>query len=471
MGAAPPPVLSAQLPADAARPQPAERRGAVRHLRDRALLARPRRRRLPARCRQLLHPRRQAARQSAVGRCLAGPAARHADPPVQFEPARDAGLHRPTARTARRPWRPDDRRRTGARLIRTDGGIHARPQTGCTRPTPSTSSAPGQASSRWPRSSRAGAKGRKMAGQAGPSPTTTSHASPHAGAKPSARLCRGRAVLFLSLLMSLRGTIFLYQGEELGLPEADVPFEKLQDPLGVNGWPATKGRDGCRTPMPWKNVVNAGFTKAKEPWLPVDPRHKPLAAEMQDALDESTLGETRALIALRHTQPALSRGSFQGAGGEGRSVELRAYGGWRTPLVRLQFHQAAPDPCGSERFAHCPVGVRCRPHRVKAEHGAFRLSDPEAFLILFRPIPSAHDPGPDPSLRSARRNRRLPQGRGEAGALASFIGSFATAHILPRDWAEKSAPWNSRPIPASPKSRSRLSTPTRTRASTSSTRW
>jgi alpha-glucosidase len=119
------------------------------------------------------------------------------------------------------------------------------------------------------------------------------------------------AVLFLSLLMSLRGTIFLYQGEELGLPEADVPFEKLRDPLGVNGWPATKGRDGCRTPMPWKNVVNAGFTRAKEPWLPVDPRHKPLGAEMQDALDESTLGETRALIALRRAQPALSRGSFR----------------------------------------------------------------------------------------------------------------------------------------------------------------
>lgn len=122
----------------------------------------------------------------------------------------------------------------------------------------------------------------------------------------------GRAApLFLSLLLSLRGTIFLYEGEELGLPEADVPFEKLQDPWGINGWPATKGRDGCRTPMPWKNETNAGFTKAKEPWLPVDPRHRPLAAEVQDKLEQSTLHTARTLIALRHASQALSGGSFK----------------------------------------------------------------------------------------------------------------------------------------------------------------
>lgn len=122
----------------------------------------------------------------------------------------------------------------------------------------------------------------------------------------------GRAApLFLSLLVCLRGTIFLYQGEELGLPEAEVPFERLQDPWGINGWPATKGRDGCRTPMPWKNATNAGFTKAKDPWLPIDPRHRMLAAEEQDELAESMLSTSRKLIALRHSSAALSRGSFR----------------------------------------------------------------------------------------------------------------------------------------------------------------
>ncbi|HEX5008618.1 MAG TPA: alpha-glucosidase [Hyphomonadaceae bacterium] len=119
------------------------------------------------------------------------------------------------------------------------------------------------------------------------------------------------AVLFLSLLLSLRGTIFLYQGEELGLPEADVPFEKLRDPWGINGWPATKGRDGCRTPFPWKEEANGGFTRAKEPWLPVDNRQRALAAGKQEALTESTLHTARKLIALRRAQPALARGAFK----------------------------------------------------------------------------------------------------------------------------------------------------------------
>jgi alpha-glucosidase len=118
------------------------------------------------------------------------------------------------------------------------------------------------------------------------------------------------APLFLSLLLCLRGTIFLYQGEELGLPEAEVPFEKLQDPWGIAGWPATKGRDGCRTPMPWKNAINGGFTRAKEPWLPVEVRHRPLAAETQDGLEQSMLVTARKLIALRRSSQALMRGGF-----------------------------------------------------------------------------------------------------------------------------------------------------------------
>jgi alpha-glucosidase len=119
------------------------------------------------------------------------------------------------------------------------------------------------------------------------------------------------APLFLSLLLCLRGTVFLYQGEELGLPEADVPFEKLQDPLGIAGWPANKGRDGCRTPIPWKNAISGGFTRAKDAWLPVDPRHRPLAVETQDGLEQSTLITARKLIALRRNSLALTRGGFR----------------------------------------------------------------------------------------------------------------------------------------------------------------
>lgn len=119
------------------------------------------------------------------------------------------------------------------------------------------------------------------------------------------------APLFMALLLCLRGTVFIYQGEELGLPEADVPFDKLKDPWGIAGWPVTRGRDGCRTPMPWKDEIMAGFTKAKEAWLPIDARQRVLAVEKQEKLAESMLHTTRKLIALRKASEALSRGGFR----------------------------------------------------------------------------------------------------------------------------------------------------------------
>ena len=72
---------------------------------------------------------------------------------------------------------------------------------------------------------------------------------------------------YVTLMMCLRGSTCLYQGEELGLPEADIAFEDLQDPYGIEFWPEFKGRDGCRTPMVWqKDNANGGFTTGK-PWL------------------------------------------------------------------------------------------------------------------------------------------------------------------------------------------------------------
>lgn len=118
------------------------------------------------------------------------------------------------------------------------------------------------------------------------------------------------AQMLLGVLMCLRGTIFLYQGEELGLPQADVPFEKLQDPEGIRFWPDSLGRDGCRTPIPWKaGAANAGFSEA-EPWLPVDPRHDALAIDRQEADDSSTLNLTRGFIAFRRAHKALRFGDI-----------------------------------------------------------------------------------------------------------------------------------------------------------------
>ena len=70
------------------------------------------------------------------------------------------------------------------------------------------------------------------------------------------------------LLACLRGNIFLYFGEELGLTQVDVPFEQLKDPEAIANWPLTLSRDGARTPMPWEgDKLGLGFSDGT-PWLP-----------------------------------------------------------------------------------------------------------------------------------------------------------------------------------------------------------
>ncbi len=113
----------------------------------------------------------------------------------------------------------------------------------------------------------------------------------------------------LALVCSLRGSVCLYQGEELGLGEADVPFESLQDPYGKTFWPTFKGRDGCRTPMPWDASEGAGFTTGT-PWLPIDDAHRALAVDVQDADPSSTLNAARQFLRWRKTVPTLQRGAI-----------------------------------------------------------------------------------------------------------------------------------------------------------------
>jgi alpha-glucosidase len=121
-----------------------------------------------------------------------------------------------------------------------------------------------------------------------------------------------RVKLMLLLLFCLRGTPFLYQGDELGLPHADVPFERLRDPEAIAFWPHGVGRDGARTPMPWTHDANmAGFTAAADAWLPLDPRHRALAADVQETDRQSVLNFTREAIAFRRTCTALRSGDFE----------------------------------------------------------------------------------------------------------------------------------------------------------------
>lgn len=117
--------------------------------------------------------------------------------------------------------------------------------------------------------------------------------------------------LLLALLLSLPGSACLYQGEELGLPEAQLAEDEIRDPFGIAYWPEFKGRDGSRTPMPWQGSVRfAGFTPAwAYPWLPVPASHRALAVEEQEGDAGSTLRFTRALLRLRRAEPALRHGT------------------------------------------------------------------------------------------------------------------------------------------------------------------
>jgi len=120
--------------------------------------------------------------------------------------------------------------------------------------------------------------------------------------------------LFAALLMSLRGSVCLYQGEELGLPEADIPFERLQDPYGIAFWPKFKGRDGCRTPMVWDHREDhAGFSTVNgEPWLPIPHSHMRYAVSQQSHVEDSLLEHYRRFVHFRRTCRPLAKGSLEG---------------------------------------------------------------------------------------------------------------------------------------------------------------
>lgn len=118
------------------------------------------------------------------------------------------------------------------------------------------------------------------------------------------------AKLYAMLLMSLRGNVFIYQGEELGLPQADIPFELLQDPEAIENWPFTLGRDGARTPIPWEKAApNAGFTSG-QPWLPIDEKHRELSIETQENDAGSVLNFFRRVLTLRKECAAIRLGDL-----------------------------------------------------------------------------------------------------------------------------------------------------------------
>jgi glycosidase len=117
--------------------------------------------------------------------------------------------------------------------------------------------------------------------------------------------------LALLLLLTLRGTPFLYQGDEIGLVDGPVQREDVLDAVGARFWPVYKGRDAERTPMPWNGEPGGGFTPAGvRPWLPMaEPALCNVTA--QEGEPASPLELCRRTIAARHASEDLAVGSYR----------------------------------------------------------------------------------------------------------------------------------------------------------------
>jgi alpha-glucosidase len=139
----------------------------------------------------------------------------------------------------------------------------------------------------------------------------------HDRSRVASRLGSAQARVAAMLLLTLRGTPTLYQGDEIGMTDVPIPPERVRDPWERNVPGLGLGRDPVRTPMQWDASANAGFTTAAESWLPVGPVYEPVNVETQASDPCSILSLYRTLIALRRAEPALSVGIYRTFAAEG----------------------------------------------------------------------------------------------------------------------------------------------------------
>lgn len=134
--------------------------------------------------------------------------------------------------------------------------------------------------------------------------------SNHDSVRVATRWGDGLVKTLQALLASLRGSIILLQGEELGLTHSDVPRDCLQDPEAIRFWPNHRGRDGARTPMAWEDTESLGFSNVAT-WLPADSKHRPLAVSRQSGVPDSNLTHCKEMLSIRKSSCTLRYGTFE----------------------------------------------------------------------------------------------------------------------------------------------------------------
>lgn len=152
-----------------------------------------------------------------------------------------------------------------------------------------------------------------------------------------------RPKLLNALLLSLKGSVCAYQGDELGLTQAQIAAEDIRDPYGMVFWPLFQGRDGCRTPMPWSDSEKSSGFSDGEPWLPVPDEHRGKAVENQLQDPNSVLQSFRAFVRWRREQPALVFGNIRFLDSPVETIAfIREYDGSRL-LVMFNFNREPVD--------------------------------------------------------------------------------------------------------------------------------
>jgi alpha-glucosidase len=170
----------------------------------------------------------------------------------------------------------------------------------------------------------------------------------HDRSRVATRVGRPQARVAAMLLLTLRGTPTLYQGDEIGIEDVPIPVDRIRDPQGINIGPQA-GRDPERTPMQWDDGPNAGFTTAPEPWLPVATDYKQHNVARERADPHSMLALHRRLIDLRQSKDALTVGAYRSVPAEGHLLAFtREHGGARFLVALNLGHEPATLPLADD---------------------------------------------------------------------------------------------------------------------------
>jgi len=190
-----------------------------------------------------------------------------------------------------------------------------------------------------------------------------------------------KARLALLMLLTLRGTPVLYQGDEIGLVDGELTHEDILDPVGLRFWPAYRGRDPARTPLPWAAGPGGGFTvPGATPWLPMG---DPALGNVADQRDDpgSVLHFVRDVVALRRRSPDLVTGDYRSVGSPDRTWAWRRGTG---TVVALNFSDDPAEIAVPDGIVHVAIAT-ARSRDRSTVNGAIGLRPWEGAVLTEGP--------------------------------------------------------------------------------------